>query len=459
MVAAGSRQRLGRTYLVGAAACFLVFAVLTVHAYLARPWVRADTALLTELEHARLEGDEPPAGPADDWPQWLGPKRDGVSPARDLLTKWPDAGPPVLWRAKSGEGYAAVAVAGGRAYTLLQDGDNEAVVCWRADTGRELWRFRYPAHFANSFGSGPRATPTVDGDRVYTVGATGMLHCLEAATGKKLWEHDLLRDFDAENLPWGVAFSPLVEGDLLFANPGGRGGKSLAAFDKRTGKLVWKALDDTAGYSSPIAVTAAGVRQVVFFTGDGVVGVTPADGKLLWRYPWETDFGVNAATPLFLRARTGDQVHDYVFITSGYHKGCALLELTRGRDGAFAVKPVYEHARFCSRFTTPVRVGDHLFGIDDRDLVCMEVRSGRVTWRQRGVGECGLMAAAGHLLVLGETGTLALVEAKGDGYHEAASYQALDGKCWTPPTLADGRLYLRNEQEVVCLDGRKKGGK
>jgi outer membrane protein assembly factor BamB len=348
-------------------------------------------------------------------------------------------------------------VAGGRAYTLLQDGEQETVLCWDAANGREIWRFPYAANYENSYGSGPRATPTVDGDRVYTVGATGLLHCLEAATGKKLWEHDLLGEFHASNLSWGVSFSPLVEGNLLLTNPGGPDGNSLAAFDKQSGRLVWKALDDAAGYSSPIAVTAAGTRQIIFFTGKGVASVAPADGKLYWHTTWETSYGVNAATPIFFQARAADQVHDYLFISSGYGKGCAVLEIIRKADGTPGVKLVYEHNRMRNQFTTSVRLGNHVYGIDEADLVCMDVRSGKVSWKQRGVGKGSLIASDGHLIVLSETGDLALVQATPEGYRELTSFQIFNSKCWTPPTLAHGRLYVRDEEEIVCLDLRKKG--
>jgi outer membrane protein assembly factor BamB len=447
------RQRPGRISPMWAVACFVVFGLLTVIEFRSRPRAVADPTLAVDLERATLVEDP---DPSEDWPQWRGPRRDGLSTEEDLLTTWPPEGPRVLWRAAAGEGYSSLAVAAGRVYTLFQDGDRETVVCWDADTGREQWRFPYPARYVNGFGSGPRATPTVDGDRVYTVGATGLFHCLDAATGKKLWEHDLLKECGAANLPWGVSFSPLVDGDLVFTNPGGPDGRSVAAFNKHNGKLVWQALDDPAGYSSPIAVTAAGVRQVVVFTGAGLVGMAPGDGKLFWRYPWETSYGVNAATPIFFRARSGERTHECLFISSGYGKGCALLEVMKGEGGAPEVKMVYENNRMRNHFSSSVRLGDHVYGLDDDRLTCMEVRTGQVAWQQRGLGKGALIAAGRHLIVLGEAGTLALVEAAPDAYHESARFDVFQGKCWTAPALAHGRLYLRDEKEVVCLDLRKK---
>jgi outer membrane protein assembly factor BamB len=433
-------------------ACFVVFGLLTFIEFQSRPRATADPNLAAELEQATLL-DEP--APPDDWPQWRGPRREGVSAESDLLTAWPPGGPPVLWRVKGGEGYSSLAVADGRVTTLVQDGNGEAVVCWDADTGRELWRFPYPARYTTGNGSGPRSTPTVDGDRVYTVGATGLFHCLEAATGKQLWEHDLLRETGAANLQWGVSFSPLVHGDLVITNPGGKGGRSVVAFDKQDGKRVWQALDNPAGYSSPIAVTAGGIPQVIVFTGDALVSLAPDDGQLYWSYPWTTSFGVNAATPIFFRARSGERTLDYLFISSGYGKGCAVLKVVL-EGGRACVRMVYENNRMRNHFSSSVRVGDHFYGLDEDRLTCMEVRTGKVAWQERGFGKGALIAAGRHLLVLGETGTLALVEAAPDAYRELARFEVFEGRCWTAPALAHGRLYLRDEKEVVCLDLRKK---
>jgi outer membrane protein assembly factor BamB len=436
-----------------AVACFAGLGLLTAVEFRSRPWVVADPNLAADLEHATLVEEE---GPTDDWPQWRGRRRDGVSAEDDLLTAWPAEGPPVLWRAKAGGGFSSLAVAGGRVYTLFQDGDNETAVCWDADTGDEQWRFAYPTRYQNGAGSGPRSTPTVDGGRVYTVGATGLFHCLEAETGKKLWQHDLLKESGAQNLPWGVSFSPLVDGGMVFTSPGGPNGGSVAAFDRNDGTRVWEALDDPPGYSSPIAITAAGVRQVIVFTGNSLVSVAPDGGRLYWRYPWATSFGVNAATPIFFRARSGEQAGDYLFISSGYGKGCAVLRLVKGEGGAVGVGLVYENNRMRNHFASSVRVGDHFYGLDDDRLTCMEVRTGKVAWQQHGLGKGALIAAGRDLIVLGESGTLVLVEAAADAYHESARFEVFQGRCWTAPALAHGRLYVRDENEVVCLDLRKK---
>ncbi|HXG11547.1 MAG TPA: PQQ-binding-like beta-propeller repeat protein [Gemmataceae bacterium] len=403
-----------------------------------------DPELLQGLQAAPLERNA--ARPVGEWPQWRGPNRDGVSAETGLLKEWPEGGPRKVWEAKGGEGYSSFAVAGGKVYTLLQDGDNETVVCWDAATGKEVWRFGYPCRYENSWGSGPRSTPAVHDGLVYTVGATGIFHCLKADTGAKVWRHDLLDEFKAENLQWGVSFSPLIEGDLVLTNPGGPDGNSIAAFDRKTGRLIWKALDDPAGYSSPVAATLAGVRQVLFFTARGLVSVSPADGKELWRYDWTTEYDANIATPIV--------VDDYVFISSGYGRGAAVLKV-ESADGGLRARRVYQTNQMANHFSTSVYYREHLYGFTDPGiLVCMEFRTGKVRWKERGFDKGSLTIADGHLFILGEQGTLALAEATPEAYREKSRCQPFQGKCWTVPVLCNGRLYLRDEAKVLCLEVR-----
>jgi outer membrane protein assembly factor BamB len=428
----------------------LVFAALASYHFFLSGRVFSDPDKIRELQAAVLPAEVGKRG-LGDWPQWRGPRRDGVSMETGFLTAWPSSGPKKLWSQPAGVGFSSLAVANGRAYTLFQDGPNEAVICWDADNGKELWRFRYPCKYENYFGSGPRATPTVDGDLVFTVGGTGILHCLKtnpsSAEGELVWRKDLLTEFDASNLEWGVSFSPLVEGDLLYTNPGGPNGNSLAAFDKRTGQLKWKALDDPAGYSSPIAVTLGTKRQILFFTGAGLVGVAPDTGALYWRFPWSTNHGCNIATPI--------AVQDYVFISSGYNRGCAVIKIEPQPDGSLQPVRVYEHSKMCNHFASSVRHQDHLYGFNNTFLTCMNFRTGEVTWKERGFDKGSLLLADGYLIVLGERGNLALAKADSSKFEKLAEFEASSKKCWTVPVLANGRLYVRDEQQVTCFDLRK----
>jgi outer membrane protein assembly factor BamB len=450
-----------RALLAASATLFLLFAVQAGYQKLYVNQLRSTTNpdLLAELGEATILEDGTPPSPTVDWPQWRGPRRDGVAHDPGLLTGWPDRGPKELWRVKGGGGFSSFAVGGGRAFTLLGQEGGEVVVCWEAGTGQEVWRHPYEVPFSVQYG-GPRSTPTLDGDRLYTVGAAGRFHCFDAATGSVLWQHDLLAEFKAPRQPWGVAFSPLVEGDLVLTSPGGPGGKSVAAFHKETGQLAWTALDDPAAYSSPIALTAGGVRQVVFFTARHLVGLSPAGGKVLWQYPWETSSDVNAATPLAFRARTkGGADLDYVFISSGYGRGCALVKVVADGAGGFEARSVYTSNELCLHFSSPVRYRDHLYAIDEkRYLTCMDLRTGAVRWRHRDFLQGSLLRVDERLLVLGGDGKLALVEADPSGFRGQIFHrpgQPSRGRWWTVPVLAGGKLYLRDEEEVLCLDLRK----
>jgi outer membrane protein assembly factor BamB len=260
-----------------------------------------------------------------------------------------------------------------------------------------------------------------------------------------------MAEFHGRPMRYGVAFSPLLENDLVITTPGGPDGNAVVAFNKRTGEVVWKSLDDMMGYSSPIAATLAGARQLLVFTNTALVSLSPADGRVNWRFPWETTGGFNIATPL--------SFGNCVFISSGYGKGCALLEVTREPDGSLQAHRVYEHNRMRNHFASSVRWGEHLYGLDQTDLVCMELRSGKSDWREKGYrtfGKGSLLIADSQLIVLGESGKLFFADATPAGYFERASIQVSPNKCWTAPIIAHGKLYVRTESEIICLDLRPK---
>jgi outer membrane protein assembly factor BamB len=446
-----SRSRTIRLTAIGVLAILLAIQVayqlfFTDHTF-------ADAERMKALRNAAAPTPGLPFGKSD-WPQWRGPGRDGISTDKDLLTTWPAAGPAKLWEQPAGAGYASLAVSRRRVFTVIQDGDSEAVVCWDAQTGNELWRYRYKASFVSPNGSGPRSTPTIDGDLVYTVGGTGQMHCLKThpatAEGEVVWHKDLLGEFvleyGRENLRWGVSFSPLVEHELVYINPGGPKGNSLAALDKRTGEVKWKNLDDPAGYSSPIAATIAGRRQIIFFTQLGLVGVGPEDGTLLWRFPWETSYGCNIATPVVFQ--------DYVFLSSGYGHGCAVVHVEPAAEGAFQARRVYENNRMRNHFPSSVLYQGHLYGFNENVLTCMEFASGKVKWRASGFDKGSLLIAADKLIVLGENGKLAIADATPEAYHERSSCQVSNEQCWVVPALANGLLYVRDGRRVMCFDLR-----
>ncbi|HEX4955545.1 MAG TPA: PQQ-binding-like beta-propeller repeat protein [Thermoanaerobaculia bacterium] len=404
---------------------------------LARPLVRL--ALSAVLLSVLLPG----VAAGADWPQYRGPARDGRSAETGLLAAWPMAGPQVLWRAPLGDGYSGMAVAGGRVYTVFGAGRDEIVIAFDAATGKEVWRQRLDGYRSDDMGGGPRSTPTVAGGLLYALSSSGRLAALDAATGEGKWEVDLVAAYGARIPQWGVSISPLVEGDLLLLDVGGKPGHSLVALNKTTGKLAWAAESGSPGYSAPLAVTAQGVRQVLFFTGAGLVSVDPAVGKPLWRFPWKTDYDVNAAMPVFLPP-------DRVFISSSYGTGAALLRIEKQGSG-LAVQEVWRSKVMKNHFNSSVLVGDHLYGFDDGTLKCIVAATGEEKWRQRGFNKGSLLYADGRLLVLSEQGVLALVEASPEAYRETGRMTVFTARTWTMPSLADGRLFVRSGAELVAL--------
>jgi outer membrane protein assembly factor BamB len=424
--------------------------------YLLEQFLRSEYADQTRLEKMRMAslGEQVGVTEADDWPQWRGPRRDGVIRSASLRTNWQEKTPDILWRTPIGDGYSSFAVSGGLLYTMDRHGDDERVVCLNTTSGKVVWSYSYaaPYHFKRGFATGPRATPTVCDGCVYTVGATGRFHCFEARPSTEhvepLWHHDFAADFNVELPDWGYACSPLCQGDLVIVQPGAKDG-SVAAFDRKTGRLVWKALSDPASYSSPVAATCAGIEQIVCMTGKGAVGLRAGDGAQLWYYRWAPEDQINAATPII--------AGDYVFISSAYRMGCALLELSADGAGGVQAKPVYVKPNKVMRCQTSTCVlfNGFLYGFDVGPglLKCIDIRTGQEKWSTRALSKGSLILANGHLVVLCEDGLLALVEATPDEFRVKNKLKLFhNSQAWALPALASGRLYLRDDKELICLN-------
>jgi outer membrane protein assembly factor BamB len=383
------------------------------------------------------------------WTDFRGPARDGHYRERPIRTDWP-AGPlPAMWKQPVGGGYASFVIAHGRAFTIEQRGSQEVVAAYDVPTGRELWTDSWNAVFRESMGGdGPRATPTWHDGKVYALGGEGELRCLDAGTGKLLWRTNILEDAGASNLQWGMAAAPLVVDDNIIVLPGGRGGRSVVAYDRNSGRQAWSTVDDTQAYSSPMLVTLAGVRQILVFSASRLVGLAPDGTKLLWEFPWTTQYGVNASQPLLLDDRR-------IFLSTGYGTGAAAIELTRQPDGRLTVVELWRTNRMKNQFTSSVLHEGYIYGLDEAILACLDAATGELKWKGGRYGYGQVMLASGHLIVLTEGGDLALVRATPERHDERARFAALEGKTWNHPAISDGYLLIRNLAGMAAFDLRR----
>ncbi len=390
---------------------------------------------------------------AGDWPQILGPHRNGIADGERLAASWPKGGPKIVWQRDVDDGVAGVAVAGGKAVLFHRSGDQELVEAMDAATGKVLWKAAFATRFraeVGAAGNGPRCVPLIHQNRVVVFGAGGDLHCLALDSGKEIWSRAALREFAAPAGYFGVGSSPIVEGTKLIVNVGGsRSNAGLVAFDIATGKTVWQATDEQASYSSPTAVTLDGVRHVIFVTRYNVVSINPDSGAVRFRFP----FGargptVNGATPLV--------IDGHVFVSSSYGVGAAFAKISG--DGAQTVWTNDE--TMSSQYPTAIHKDGFLYGIHGRqdagvaDLRCVEAKTGKVMWTERGFGMATLILADGKLVIAKTDGELVLAEPSPQRFHSLASARAFPSTVRALPALANGRLYVRDEQALLCFDLR-----
>ncbi len=417
-----------------------------------------DTAAMSAGAYARGEDGAPPAPaapaaadapatPGRDayWTDFRGPHRDGLYTETAIRTDWPANGLEPLWSQPVGGGYASFVIAGGRAFTIEQRRNEEVVAAYDLDTGIEIWTHTWSAHFRETMGGpGPRATPTWHDGRLYALGATGRFVSLDAATGKIVWERNILTDSGASNLPWAMSGAPLIVEDLVVVQPGGTRGWSIAAYDRLTGDVVWHGLDDVQSYTSPMLATLGGVRQIVVVTAERVAGLRPQDGSLLWEYPWTVPVVPNIAQPLVVGETR-------LFLSASYGKGAALVDLTPDGD-RFSATTVWETNRMKNKFSSSVLVDGYIYGLDDSILACIDAATGELMWKGGRYGYGQLLAAGDHLVVLTERGELVLVRATPEGHEEVAGFGAIEGKTWNVPAMAGGRILVRNTRQMAAFD-------
>lgn len=379
----------------------------------------------------------------NDWPKWRGPNGDGLSAETGLMTDWPEGGPEILWQAGSGDGYSGMSVSDGRLFTLYGRGSDEILVCLDAKTGEEIWQYRLDSIFKNRYGHGPRCTPTVDKNMVYGISAGGKLVAANAIKGNEIWKIDLVKEFGAKIPIWGISTSPLVYNDFLLVDVGGSGENGFMAFNKKNGNIVWKTKTDMPGYSVPVVVEVNGLKQALNFSGNELISVNPETGKKYWAFPWLTNHEVNAATPIFVSP-------DKVFVSSGYGVGGALLQVNAGKGDA-NVKQIWKSRVMRNHFATSLLLGDYLYGFDNDKFKCININTQEEKWVTRGFGKGSAIYADGFIILLSEKGKLVLIQATPEKYIEKASAQMLKGRSWTVPTLANGRLFIRNQGKILAI--------
>jgi outer membrane protein assembly factor BamB len=373
------------------------------------------------------------AASADTWPHFRGVNRDGISTEKLVFSGNP---PEQVWKASLGFGFTSIAISGGLVYAGGHKDAQDTLYCFDAKTGKSAWTFSYAQELTpNMYEGGPNATPTVSGKHVFILAKDGLTACLDAKTGKVVWQKNVAQEVGAAKPDWGFSGSPTVLGRALFLNIGSHG----TAVEAATGKLVWKSGGEKAGYASVIPLPGAKSPTLLVATSNALAGVDAASGRKLWSHAWTTMYGVNAADPIV----SGNQV----FISGGYNYGGNLVDIS-GQP-----KDVWKNTAMRNHFNACVLIDGHLYGMDDGEgLKCLDWKTGETRWHQRGLGKGSLAACNGKLVILSERGELVIAEATPSAFTEISRTQALTGRCWTSPAIADGRIYVRNAKgDLVCL--------
>ncbi|WP_254508802.1 PQQ-binding-like beta-propeller repeat protein [Anatilimnocola floriformis] len=410
-------------------------------------------------EHQQKRRDDPEPEKIDltrttqfDSPGFRGEFRDGVARNEAFAIDWQAEPPRELWRQPIGSGWSSFAVVGEYAVTMEQRGEDETTVCYEINTGRQAWEHRERSRFYEvTSGEGPRATPTIHNGCVFSLGATGILNCLDVATGKPKWTVNILTDNQAENRIFGVTGSPLIVGSHVIVNSGGRD-SSLSAYDLATGERVWKGGASRASYSSPQLANFLTSQQVLDFNADGLAAHNLATGELLWQVPWVSNPAErnNVCQPVVLNEIDGRR-GDFIFIASGYGMGCALLEVTQ-HAGKWQAEERWRNRNLKAKFSSVVVHDGHVYGFDEAILTCLDLTTGRRCWKGGRYNYGQLLLAGSHLLVQLESGEVAIVQADPEKFTELSRFTALRSRTWNHPVLVGRRLLVRNDREAACFE-------
>ena len=375
---------------------------------------------------------------AADWPNYRGPNYNGISNETGWSATWPAGGPEVLWKTSIGNGFCSIAVSNGRAYTMGNIDDKDILYCFDAKTGKEIWKKSYPCPlYKKNHEGGPAATPTVDGNAVYTFSKDGDAIRFNAATGQIVWHKNLNKELGLKHPKWYFASSPFIIDNMVILNAGSRG----IALNKADGTVIWESGKDPTGYATAVPFTVGNQKCVAIFAAREIVGVVAATGKIVWQFPWKTSYDANIGDPII----SGNTV----FICTGYGRGCALLKIEGSN-----VTEVWQNKNMRNHFNSSVLWKGHVYGFDEKkELRCLDFKTGQMKWAKGGLGKGSLMIADGKMIILSERGKLVTAPASPEGFEELASAQILKGKCWTVPVLANGKIYARNANgQLVCID-------
>ena len=391
--------------------------------------------------------------PPDNWPQWGGPYRDFSLNSLDLSLRWPGGCPRELWRRPLGPGFSSIVVDSVRLYTLYRKQEQEVVIALDVRTGKTVWEYTYAAPYLRgmdmSTGSGPHATPLVRDGRVYTVGVSGKLYCLDAKTGKKLWEHALLEEFDGTVLARGYSASPIAYDSTVIVTVGGTG-HAIVAFDVGDGRVAWHKQDFKNSHSSPVLINLDGQDQLVVFMDKILAGLNPQDGALLWSHPHDTDGDSTASTPVWGE----DQL---LFVSSAYHGGSRVIRLKK-QDSRTTTTEVWSHKRMRVHHSNVIRIGNYVYGSNGdfgpTPFTAVDIKTGEIVWRDRTFGKANTLLVGNKVLVLDEDGQLAVATLSPQGLHVHSKCTVLNSRAWTPPTIARSTLYVRDEKEIAAFDLR-----
>ncbi len=385
------------------------------------------------------------------WTAFRGSDGKGIYAEQNILTNWPEEGPPLRWKKLIGGGHASFSVANQLAFTIEQQEENEVVIAVSTTTGTVKWSYEYPAKFKEYFGGiGPRTTPLWNEGLLYTLGAKGHLHCFDSNSGKLLWGKNLTEENKVKPPYWGVSASPTIFQDKLFITPGGNQDNAIVALDKKTGEKIWNTLNGDQTYSTPALLNLNNKLQLVVSVKNKIAGLDPESGRMLWSRPWKIFMNnYNIAQPTRL-------TDDVVLISAGYGTGAEAFNLIKEKD-TLKAESLWKSKSLKTKFSSPVFWEGYLYGLNENRLVCLDAANGSLQWRGNKYGYGQIIAASGHLIIMGDDGDLSLVEMNPSEFKEKASFKALTGgRTWNYPALSKGMLFIRNSHEMACYDLRRK---